>query len=235
MRTMIRTVLLALLAAFAASAVASASASAAECPDTVEGGDVALCKGGVEQEGAFPFTGKKKPATVATFTFTAGPITECKMAVSGGQFAAGAEDGLQISKLVLTLSECEIVNTASSKANCEVKPIELNGASSEGLRGTFTGAEPAAVTWQPASGETLAFITVKTRPGKPSCVYAINNGALTGKQSCKLADSQEERATHVMECQGSGSTLEFRERSAKLELKEEVTLNAGGSWSLQKS
>jgi len=200
-----------------------------ECPDVPTGGDVALCKGGVEQEGTFPFTSKKKAATASKLEVTGGPTIVCQKAANVGQFNA-ADSNLTVSKLVIKFTECEITNTAETKANCEVEePI-----STKEITGGFTGSDATKINFSPAVGTEFATVTIKNKAGK-ACIFKNTGSKVTGKQTCNVLSPSTEAVTHELECLPAGSTLEFAGKEAKFTLTEEVTLNAGGNWSLQES
>jgi hypothetical protein len=225
----IRLILLGLFAMFALSGVAAGSAQAVECPDAVNGGDVALCKGGVEQEGLFPFLSIKTPNTSSKLEVTGGPTVVCQEALDTGTFHA-SNSNLLILLLIKFHGECLVTNTAETKANCEVvEPI-----STKEIHGTFDGDNPLLVLFKPLTGTEFASITIKNKAGK-ACIFKIENAKVTGEQDCHTVSPETEAVAHLLVCSTSGSNLLFAGKAAKFELTEEVHLGSpflGQQWGL---
>jgi hypothetical protein len=225
----IRLIMLSLFAMFAMSAVASASASAAECPDTVKGGDVALCKGGVEQEGTFTVTSKKKAGTASKLEVTAGPTIVCEEATNAGKLVA-ADSSLTFTFTIKFSKKCEVTNTTETKTNCEVKePIETKE-----VNGTFVGENPEKVLFKPAAGETFAEVTIKNKEGK-ACTFKIENAKVTGTQEAKIPDAKKEQIKHELKAEPAESKLKFAGKEAKFELTEEFEFTPAVAFSFQES
>ena len=229
---MFRTALVALLAVFAFAAVGTASASA-QCPDSPTEGDVALCKGHVEQTGTFPFTSELKEKTTVLLEVAGGMRIVCKKATTKGNFNASADSNLKVDSLVLTFNECEITNTAETKANCEV----VTPMVSKNLAGTFTGAAPTKIRLKPATGTEWFTFTIKNRQGK-NCVFKNTGSKIVGEQECNLPSPEMEAVKHELQCLPSGSKLTFAGKNVKFEMTETIGLAApfaGQEWGLYAS
>jgi hypothetical protein len=214
---------------FALSGAAAASAQA-ECPDAVNGGDVALCKGGVEQEGLFPFLSIKAPNTSSKFLeIENGPTIVCQEALDKGEFHAN-NSSLLILLLFKFHGDCLITNTAESKANCEVKePIETKE-----IHGAFDGSSPLLVLFKPLTGTEWATITINNKAGK-ACVFKSIGVKITGEQDCHTVSPETLAVTHLLVCPPSGSNLQFAGKKVKFELTEELHLSGsflGQTWGL---
>jgi hypothetical protein len=214
----IRLILVGLFAMFALSGIATASAQA-ECPDLVNEGDVALCKGGIEQEGLFPFLSVKTPNTPSKLLVVGGPTVVCQEALDNGTFHA-SNSSLLILLLIKFHGECLVTNTAETKANCEVvEPIETKE-----IHGVFDGSSPLLVLFKPLTGTEFATITIKNIPGK-ACIFKNEGSKVTGEQDCHTVSPETLAVAHLLVCPPSGSNLLFAGKKAHFELTEEVHLN----------
>jgi hypothetical protein len=257
-----RLILLGLLAALAVSAAASASASAARtepCEKTT-GAEIQLCIEGKEAGSPnteeIPFTSKKKPGTVTRLTVTGGPIIECVKAENEGQFEAADSVSPEISDLIITFSECKVVNSIQTEENCEVGhrteagvfvagTIIVDGGRGFGNADRLDGTLPntGEVNFAP-SEETevepgikkalFTKIAIKNK-GTKLCPLLVGNFNVTGGQKCSLPESEVEKETHLVECADAGSTLKFGENEATFKLVEEVTLTTREKFSVIKS
>jgi hypothetical protein len=219
--------MLSMLALFAVGAVASASASAAECPDTVKGKDVAICKttGGVkkEVEGTFTFTSKKKAGTTSELKVENGPDIVCTAAENTGKIVA-TNSSLKITHLVITFTICKVVNTPETEAECKVtEPIVANGGGTEGIEGNWLEEKTSPITFKPAVGTTFAEVTI-TGVG---CIFKVAKAKVVGEQECNLVTPETEALNHVIECTFAGSKLKFGAALNKAEFKltEEAALS----------
>jgi hypothetical protein len=263
----LKLVMLSMFAVLAVSAAASASAFGVEVECTTgataeKGGDVALCIGKKEvgspsEHAPVPFTSKKVAATVSELKVEAGPNIVCKKAENTGQFDVGngnIKEGLpnpEISDLYIEFTECEVTNTAATKANCEVKePIVVSGGPNEsktlddGLNGFFTGEITTAVLFEPSQETEVSpgvfrklftKITIKTRAGKPACTLAVAGAEVTGTQTAKIIAPEAETITHEIAAEFSGSTLKFAGKKAEFKVNEEVELNSKEAYGIFKS
>jgi hypothetical protein len=227
-----RLIMFSLFAVFAFSAVASASASAAECPDTVKGGDVALCKGGIEvPEGStFVVLSKKKAGTESKLEVEGGPTIKCEEANNSGLINA-TDSSLKIEKLVVRFEKkCEVTNNAETKANCVVsEPIKTKE-----ITGTFVGENPEKIKLAPTTGETFAEVTIKNN-GEKVCVFKITAAKITGTQEAKLPKAKMELVEQELKVEPSESNLKFAGKAAKFELTEEFEINTMEAFSFQQS
>lgn len=224
----IRLILVGLFGMFVLSGAAAASAQA-ECPDAVNGGDVALCKGGIEQEGLFPFLSIKTPNTSSKLEVTGGPNIVCQEALDKGEFHAN-NSSLLILLLIKFHGECLVINTAETKANCEVvEPVETKE-----IHGAFDGDSPLLILFKPLTGTEFATVTINNKAGK-ACTFSNKGAKVTGEQDCHTVSPETLAVTHLLVCPPSGSNLQFAGKAAKFELTEEVHLNTpflGQTWGL---
>jgi hypothetical protein len=250
----LKVLLVSLFAVFAVSAVASASASAA-CPDSPTEGDVALCKGGLEQEGNYPFESEKTAATASKLEVAgAGPIIKATVAKNTGQFEQDPgppiESNLHISDLSVVFAGAKVTNTVNSETKCKVNSpgnadgyITVTGGKTgdpskdDLLDGVFTGASTEAITIEP-SEETEAkkiFVVIEIGNKNGTCPFATGKFNVTGKQKGKLVGAQcpgTDAVTHKIEFLPTESELKFGTSVATFELTEDVKLVGGEAFSL---
>jgi hypothetical protein len=223
----IRLILVGLFVMFTLSGTATASAQ--ECPDPVNGGDVALCKNGVEQEGLFPFLSIKTPNTSSKLEVTGGPNITCQEALDKGEFHAN-NSSLLILLLIKFHGNCLVTNTAETLANCAVlEPIETKE-----IHGSFDGDSPLLVLFKPLTGTEFATITINNKAGK-ACIFKQTGAKVTGEQDCHTVNPETLAVSHLLVCPTSGSNLQFAGKAAKFELTEEVHLGTpflGQTWGL---
>jgi hypothetical protein len=253
----VRLIMLSLFAIFATSAVASASASAARTePCEKAKGPPQLCIEGKEAGSPnteeIPFTSKKKAATKSRLTVTGGPIIECAKAANEGQFEAtetpkAPEVSPEISDLIITFSECKVVNNAETEAKCEVGHrnaanefipgvIIVDGGSGFGTGDRLDGPllNTKEVTFAPSEGTLFTKIAIKSKTGV-TCPVLAGNFNVTGTQTCTLPESEVEKAVHGLVCAATGSKLKFGENAATFELEEEVELTTKEKFSIIES
>jgi hypothetical protein len=256
-----RLILLGLLAALVVGAAASASASAArtETCEKTTGSEIQLCIEGKEAGSpnteAIPFTSKKKPGPISRLTVTGGPIIECKKAENEGQFEAADSVSPEISDLIITFSECKIVNSKETEENCEVghrteAGVFVLGIIVDGGRGfgnadrldgtlpntgeaNFAPSEETEV--EPGVHKALFTKIALKNKGTKTCPLLLGNFNVTGSQKCSLPESEVEKETHQVTCLDTGSNLKFGENNATFELEEEVTLTTKEKFSVIKS
>jgi hypothetical protein len=213
---------------FVLSGAAAASAQA-ECPDAVNGGDVALCKGGIEQEGLFPFLSVKTPNTSSKLEVHGGPTVVCQEALDKGEFHAN-NSSLLILLLLKFHGGCLVTNTHETKLNCEVQePIETKE-----IHGAFDGSSPLLVLFKPLTGTEFATVTIKNKAGK-GCIFKNEGSKVTGEQDCHTVSPETLAVAHLLVCSPSGSNLLFAGKPALFELTEEVHLSGsflGQTWGL---
>jgi hypothetical protein len=230
----IRLVLLTLVSLLALGGLSSASASAAECPDTIKGGDNALCIEGKEAApGTYPFTDKLTSAT-AVLAMAGGPTFTCKKETSTGEFEVpgdGEPSGEpSASDIRLEFTECKVTN---SEANCELsEPIVVEGGTGDNLDAELNKAR-TELTYTPSEGTTFTTFKVKSKLGK-TCAFA-GSYVVKGSQACKLPGDETEATTHTVECLASGSKLTAAEKQVTFTATESVQLTSGKKYSVKES
>lgn len=219
----VRLIILSLFAILATSAVASASASAAECPDTIKGGDYAVCHNGVEYEGKIEGTStvSKLKATVLGLKIT----IECPK----DKFTGEVGDSGTSKNAVITFEMCKLVGAT----NCKVAETLTTKKLKDQL------STPPARIEDTFESETANFIEILisgsgcaiTNEGKP---YPV-----TGSQTCAVdssdAEAKTEAATHKLICKTTGSKLKLGGNTATFESSATLNLPGNGNFSFQES
>jgi hypothetical protein len=235
-----RLIVLSAFAGLAISGVVSATAQAerTEPCAKAEGIEIQLCIEGKEAGSpnteTIPFVSKKVPATVSKLEVAGGPTIECQKAENEGQFEVADSVAPSVSDLLITFSECAVVNNAETRADCEVGTIIVDGGNADGtgdrLDGTFPN--PREITIAPSEGTTFTKITIKTVAGKPACTFATLATKVTGTQKCKLPNGETEAKVHELTCAKSESSLKYAALAATFELREEVELTTKEKFSV---
>jgi hypothetical protein len=220
-------VLVVVPASLVVAVIAVASASAAVCHERGSEGFVALCIEKAKVSGvAVPFTGEKKTQYHAVpFNVAGYADVECGSAKTSGDFNTSGMS-LTVEKLKIEFSECKV---PAQEANCEARPVVAEAT------GAFVGAETGKIKLKGAKkGETFEEVEVRSRVGR-TCTLTLNKVKIIGKLTCLLPHSEEELATHEMECPQGNSELEWSGKRDAFELTELLRLESNKLWGLMVS
>jgi hypothetical protein len=236
MRSISGRVFVTLIAVLAMSVVGSASASAAGCHGATKK-VITLCVNEEAQVGEVTFKATKTLATSFSLGLFNGEIVvECKTENSKGVFNA-AKESLTVGKLVVEFTGCTV---AQASTTCEVTGghLILDGGegtgTGPGLQGTFAEGEPGQITLTGPKG-LLGRVGIKSLPGK-TCAVAHASSSITGTQKCEIPSNAVEALAHAMNCNGTGSSLEWSGYHAYFTASQELKLRGeaweGKKWSL---
>jgi hypothetical protein len=192
------------------------------------------------QAGEWAFVDELKltpAATVSVLSVEGGPVISCKLGESSFTLDTTVELTLSLNVLnvTITFDECEVTNSAETKANCLVKePIVTSAEGSIDL-------PENDVLFKPIPPSTVfATITIKSVTGK-TCIFAKENQKVTGEQLCEFPLESEteltpevelDAVTHFLNCTAAGSKLLYAEKNATFTLEDEIKIAKGGEWDL---
>jgi hypothetical protein len=204
--------MLSLLAILATSAVASASASAAECPDTIKGGDYAVCVRSSPTATPKEYEGTLE-GTSGTSVLTATVLgVKVKITCTSDKFLDTAEDS-GFSKGSITFENCSVT---------EPKNCKLPTAQKEKIVANFTNqlatppASPRGVTFT-GSGAGEEFTSITLENNGTNCAIA-NTYKITGNTGTGCTfDAEIETfkptalspAEHELTCVATGEALKL--------------------------